>query len=266
MAARHARAAIREDALAGSVALVTGAARGIGRGVALELARAGADVLINDLRPEGDGEEVAALVRALGRRARIYQADVADRAAVEAMLAEAEAEFGPLHILVNNAGMIVWEPFLEVSDAGLDRILDVDVKGVVYCARAAARQMVRHGIPGRIINISSVHAVCSWPNAAIYDAAKAAVMRLTATMALELAPHGITVNAIGPGMIDTPINAQFLRTPEDRARAAAGIPAGRIGQPEEIGALAAFLSSDAASYISGAYIVIDGALVAGRMS
>jgi NAD(P)-dependent dehydrogenase (short-subunit alcohol dehydrogenase family) len=182
------------------------------------------------------------------------------------MIDAAEAEFGQLDILVNNAGLNFWEPFLELSDQALDRIVDVDFKGVVYCARAAARQMVRRGIPGRIINISSVHAVCSWPNTAIYDAAKAAVLRLTTTMALELAGHGITVNAIGPGWIDTPINEPFLRTPEERAAVNAGIPAGRIGQPEEIGALAAFLSSDAAAYINGGYIVVDGALIAGKLS
>jgi glucose 1-dehydrogenase len=265
MAERRARPAIRADALAGSVALVTGAARGIGRGVALELARAGADVAINDLDPGQDAEEVAGQITALGRRATIYAVDVADRTAVEAMIEAVEAAFGQLDILVNNAGLNIWEPFLEVSDQGLDRILDVDFKGVVYCARAAARRMVQRGSTGRIINISSVHAVSSWPNSAIYDGVKAGVLRLTATMALELARHGITVNAIGPGWIETPLNRQFLRTAEERAAVNAGIPAGRIGQPEEIGALAAFLSSDAASYINGAYITVDGALVAGRM-
>jgi NAD(P)-dependent dehydrogenase (short-subunit alcohol dehydrogenase family) len=266
MAEQRARPAIREDALAGSVALVTGAARGIGRGVALELARAGADVVINDVNPGSDARDVAAQIAALGRRVRVHAADVADCLAVEAMIETVEEAFGQLDILVNNAGLNVWEPFLEVSDAGLDRILDVDLKGVVYCARAAARQMVRRGITGRIVNISSVHAVSSWPRCAIYDAAKAAVLRLTATMALELAGHGITVNAIGPGWIETPLNQQFLRTAEERATVNAGIPAGRVGQPDEIGALAAFLSSDAASYINGAYITVDGALVTGRMS
>jgi NAD(P)-dependent dehydrogenase (short-subunit alcohol dehydrogenase family) len=182
------------------------------------------------------------------------------------MIEAVEAAFGQLDILVNNAGLNIWEPFLEVSDQGLDRILDVDFKGVVYCSRAAAGRMVRRGGAGRIINISSVHAVSSWPNSAIYDAVKAGVMRLTATMALELARYGITVNAIGPGWIETPLNRQFLRTAEERAAVNAGIPAGRIGQPEEIGALAAFLSSDAASYINGAYITVDGALVTGRMN
>lgn len=264
MVQRSARRVLRDDALAGSVALVTGAARGIGSGVALELARAGADVVINDVDPGLDAEEVATRIAALGRQTRIVRADVADRAAVDAMFAEVESALGRLDILVNNAGLNVWEPFLEVSDEGLDRILNVDLKGVIYCAQAATRQMRRREILGRIINISSVHAVCSWPNSSIYDAAKAAVVRLTATMALELAPHGITVNAIGPGWIETPINRQFVRTPEERAAVDASIPAGRVGQPEEIGALAAFLASDAASYINGAYITVDGALIAGK--
>ncbi len=255
---------LRADALDGKVALVTGAARGIGRAIALQLAHAGADVALNDLDPAQPGEEAAAEIRALGRRASIHRADVSRRADVDAMIAAVVDTYGRLDIVVNNAGVQVWEPFLEVTDGPLERILDVDLKGVVYCSQASAWRMVRQGGGGRIVNISSVHAVCSFRTAAIYDAAKAAVMRLTATMALELAPHGITANSIGPGWMDTPLAAPFLGTPEGRATVEATIPVGRVGRPEEVGALIAFLCSDAGAYITGAFIVIDGGLILGQ--
>lgn len=255
---------LRSDALSGKVALVTGAARGIGRAIALELARAGADVALNDVDPGEAAGEVVAAIEALGHRASVHQADVADRAAVEAMVDAVAARYGRLDILVNNAGMQIWEPFLDISGGPLDRILDVDLKGIVLCGQAAARRMVRQGTGGRIVNISSVHAVYSFQTAAVYDAAKAGVLRLSATMALELAPHKITVNAIGPGWMDTPLNEAFLRTPEERAAVEATIPLGRVGRPEEVGALVAFLCSDAGAYITGAFIVIDGGYILGR--
>ncbi len=256
--------ALRSDALAGKVALVTGAARGIGRAIALELAQAGADVAINDLDPGEPGREAAAAIGALGRRASLHQADVSDRGAVKGMVGAVVAQHGRLDILVNNAGMQIWEPFLEITDGPLNRTLDVDLKGVLLCGQAAARQMVRQGTGGRIVNISSVHAVYSIRTAAVYDAAKAGVMRLSATMALELAPHNITVNAIGPGWMDTPLAEPYLRTAEARAEVNATIPLGRVGRPEEVGALTAFLCSEAAAYVTGAFIVIDGGYILGR--
>ncbi len=255
---------LRADTLNGKVALVTGAARGIGRAIALQLAHAGADIALNDLDPAQPGEEVAADIRALGRRASIHRADVSRRADVDAMIDAVVDAYGRLDIVVNNAGVQVWEPFLEVTDGPLERILDVDLKGVVYCSQASAWRMVRQSSGGRIVNISSVHAVSSFRTAAIYDAAKAAVVRLTATMALELAPHGITANSIGPGWMETPLAAPFLATPEGRAQVEATIPAGRVGRPEEVGALIAFLCSDAGAYITGAFIVIDGGLILGQ--
>lgn len=257
-------AVLAPTALAGKVALVTGAARGIGRAIALELARAGADVAINDLDPGAPAEGVAAEIRAVGRRASIHRADVADRASVEAMFDAVEAIHGRVDILINNAGMQIWEPFLEITEGPLQRILDVDLKGVIYCSQSAARRMVARGIRGRVVNISSVHAVYSIRTASVYDAAKAAVLRLTMTAALEMAPHGITLNAIGPGWMDTPMAAPFIGTPEGRAAVDATIPMGRVGRPEEVGMLCAYLASDAASYITGAFIVIDGGYILGR--
>jgi NAD(P)-dependent dehydrogenase (short-subunit alcohol dehydrogenase family) len=248
------------DALAGKVALVTGARQGIGHAVAIELARAGADVAVNDLAP---ADETVPAIVSLGRRASYHRADISQRSDVEAMVAAVVAEHGRLDILVNNAGIVFLEPFLEITDRALQRTLDVDLKGVILCGQAAARQMVRQGAGGRIVNISSVHAIASWQKHAVYDAAKAGVMRLTATMAMELAEHRITVNAIGPGWVDTPINEAALRTEEQRAAVNRSIPLGRVCRPEEIGTLAAFLCTDAASYMTGSFVLIDGGLVLG---
>ena len=255
---------LKEDALAGKVALVTGAARGIGRAIALELAHVGATVALKDLDPGEEGQTVAREIAALGRQVSIHQADVSNRVQVEAMMQTIVEQYGHIDILINNAGMQIWEPFLEITDAVIQRTLDVDLKGVILCGQAAARQMVQQGNGGRIVNISSVHAVYSIKTAAVYDAAKAGVKRLTATMALELAEHGITVNAIAPGWMDTPLAAPFLSTREERAEVNATIPVGRVGDPHEVGQFAAYLSSPAASYITGAFLVIDGGYILGR--
>ncbi|MDB5077389.1 MAG: short-chain dehydrogenase/reductase, partial [Chloroflexi bacterium] len=249
------------NALAGKTALVTGAARGIGRAIALELAHTGANVAINDLER---ADETVQAITALGRHASYHRADVSQRAEVEAMIAAVVAEHGRLDILVNNAGISFPEPFLDITDRAMQRTLDVDLKGVILCGQVAARQMVRQGAGGRIVNISSVHAVSSWAGAVVYDAAKAGVMRLTATMALELAEHDITVNTIGPGWVDTPINDTLLSTPEQRDAVERSIPLGRVGRPEEIGALAAFLCTDAAAYMTGSFVLMDGGLVISR--
>lgn len=258
------RRVLTQDALSGKVALITGAVRGIGRGIALELANAGADIALNDLNPGEEAHGVMQEIAATGREVSVHQADVADRRSVEAMVQAVVEQHGRLDILINNAGMQQWEPFLEITDVALERTLDVDLKGVILCGQAAARQMVQQGEGGRIVNLSSVHAVYSIKTAAVYDAAKAGVRRLTATMALELAEHGITVNAIAPGWIDTPMNIPLLDTPEKRAEVNASIPLGRIGYPQEVGQLAAYLSSSAAAYITGAFLVIDGGYILGR--
>ncbi len=258
------RRILQEDALAGKVALVTGAARGIGRAIALELAYAGATVALNDLDLGEPGQSLLQTITASGSQASLHQADISQSAAVEAMVTAVVEQHGRLDILINNAGMQLWQPFLEITEPVIQRTLDVDLKGVILCGQAAARQMVRQGGGGRIVNISSVHAVYSIKTAAVYDAAKAGVKRLTATMALELAEYGITINAIAPGWIDTSMAEPLLRTPEDRAAVNATIPLGRVGNPHEVGQLAAYLSSDAAAYITGAFIVIDGGYILGR--
>jgi NAD(P)-dependent dehydrogenase (short-subunit alcohol dehydrogenase family) len=177
------------------------------------------------------------------------------------MVAEVVADHGKLDILVSNAGIHLPRPFLEITDAEMDRQIGVLLRGVILCGQAAARQMARQGSGGAIVHISSIHAIESFREAAVYDACKAGVVRLTATMAAELAEHGIRVNAIGPGWVDTPLNAEALSTPEKRAAVSAGIPLGRVGDPEEIGALAAFLCSPAAAYMTGSFVLIDGGLL-----
>lgn len=255
---------LAKDALANKVALVTGAARGIGRAIALELAYAGANVALNDLQSGDEAQEVLRSIVALGREASIHKADVSQRREVAEMVQAIVEHYGRLDILVNNAATQREEPFLEITDESLQRVLDVDLKSVVLCGQAAARQMILSGRSGRIVNISSVHAVSSFKAAAVYDAAKAGVMRLTATMALELAQHGITVNAIAPGWMDTPGTAPFLDITENRAAANATIPVGRVGDPHEVGQLAAYLCAEAAAYITGSFIVIDGGYILGR--
>lgn len=252
------------DALAGKVALVTGAARGIGRAIALELAHAGADIALNDLHPAEAAQEALREMLALGRRASIHHADVAERASVESMVQEVIAQYGHIDVLINNAGIQREEPFLEISDGGMQRVLDVDLKGVILCGQIVARQMVRQGNGGRIINISSVHAVSSFRASAVYDAAKAGVARLTATMALELAPYGITVNVIAPGWMETEGTAPFLSVAENMVAANETVPLNRVGNPHEVGQLAAFLCTEAAAYMTGSFIAIDGGYILGR--
>jgi glucose 1-dehydrogenase len=253
--------ALAGDALAGKVALVTGAAKGIGRGVAVALAYAGADVAINDITLDHHAGTTAEAVGALGRRVTLHQADVSQREAVDRMVAEVVEAHGKLDILVSNAGIHLPRPFLEITEAEMQREIDVDLKGVIICGQAAGREMVRQGSGGAIVNISSIHAIDSYRHAAIYDACKAGVLRLTATMALELAEYRIRVNAIGPGWVNTPINAEALSTPEKRATVSASIPLGRVADPEDIGALAAFLCSPAAAYMTGSFVLIDGGLL-----
>jgi NAD(P)-dependent dehydrogenase (short-subunit alcohol dehydrogenase family) len=243
--------------LAGQVALVTGAQQGIGRAIALALGAEGADVGVSYLDDRAAAETVAAALRAAGRRAVLLHGDVA-RADQAAALAEGCAgALGRLDILVNNAGVFPRTPFLELTEADWDHVLDVNLKGSFLCAQAAARLMVAAGRGGAIINLASV-AMRGTPLGVHYSASKAGVMGLTRAMALALAPHRIRVNAIAPGLTDT---AQPRHGHSEGELAALGreIPLeGRIARPEEIAGVAVFLASAEAGWITGQTLHVNG--------
>jgi 3-oxoacyl-[acyl-carrier protein] reductase len=240
------------------IAIVTGARRGMGRAIALALAREGANVVVSDINQE-DCQKVVDEVEKLGRKGLALKCDVSSHNDVENMVKRTVAEFGRVDILVNNAGIISYKPFLELTDEDWDKTLSVNLKGQFLCARAAAKVMAKNKW-GRIINIASISSGgcgIAFPLIAHYTASKGGVVALTEALALELTSQGINVNAICPGAIDTDM-AKGTKESGQLAQVLARIPKGRLGQPEEIANLAVFLASDEADYISGAPIVIDG--------
>lgn len=243
------------------VALVTGSSQGIGRGVAVRLAEAGADVIIHGREVSCEAQQTLEQVRACGRRACFIAADVSDVAECRRLVDEAVMQMGRLDILVNNAGIQQHGAFLEVEEADFQNVLDVNLRAPFFVAQACARYWQRSGHGGRIINVSSVHEELPFPNFTSYCASKGGLKMLMRNLAIELAPLGITVNNIAPGAIETPINSDLLNQPEKLARVIENIPAGRIGQPRDVAGAVVFLASDEADYITGATLVIDGGLL-----
>ncbi|HEY1763913.1 MAG TPA: glucose 1-dehydrogenase [Opitutaceae bacterium] len=241
------------------VAIVTGAATGIGQAIAIRLAREGAAVVIDfHGRPP---DETSKAIAALGGRCLAIKADVSKPDDVSQLIGETVKAFGGLDILVNNAGIETKAPFVDYSPDDLQRILSTNLVGPFLAAQAAARQMSKQGRGGRIINISSVHEDMPMPTNAAYCASKGGLRMLMRTIAVELAPLGITVNNIGPGAVFTPIDKDIEAKPELEKALLAEIPLGRWGKPEEIGSLAAFLASDDAAYITGSTYFIDGGML-----
>lgn len=242
--------------LDGLRALVTGASKGIGRGGAVALARAGADVTM--VARSGDElAETAAALRAEGLKAAAHTLDVTDRGAVRALLAEA----GRFDILLNNAGTNIREPFLEVQDASLDALLDLNIRAMFTVAKGVAAGMVEAGRGGSIINLSSINGHVAGHNRSVYTATKHAVEGMTKAMATELGPHGIRVNAIAPGFVETPLTAGVLADPKFRAAQVRRMPMGRIMTVEDIMGAVVFLAAPASSMVSGLSLVIDGAFL-----
>ena len=244
--------------LTGKVALVTGASRGIGQAVAVELAKAGADVIVNYIGNEAVAQETVEKVEALGRKALKIKTDVGNADEVQAMVDEAHAAFGHIDVLVNNAGITRDGLLIRMKDSDWDDVLNINLKGVYLVSKAVAKLMVKQR-SGRIINMTSVSGVTGNVGQANYAAAKAGVIGFTKTCAKELAARGITVNAVAPGFIETAMTDVL---PEKiKEGIAATVPLGRMGQPEEIAGVVTFLASDFARYITGQVLNVDGGMV-----
>ena len=244
--------------LRNKVALVTGAQQGIGRAFALAFAAEGADVAVNYLDDAAAAERVAADARKHGVRAVVLQGDVARVDQGQALVARTVEELGGVDILVNNAGVYPRSPFLELAEREWDHVLDVNLKGACFCAQAAARAMIAGGRRGSIINLSS-SSIRGQARGVHYTASKGGLITMTRSMALELAPHGIRVNAIAPGTTDT-AQPRGGNTEEELAALARVIPLGRIAQPDDIASVAVFLACDESRHMTGQTLHVNGGL------
>lgn len=246
--------------LAGKVAIVTGAGRGIGEACAVELARSGADVAICDLCEPSKATAIVSKIEKLGRRASFFRLDVADRNAVQQMVDEVEDKFSRIDILVNNAGRNIRKPLIELEPADVEAVWSVLLWGAFHTTQLAVRRMVARGEGGAVVMISSLHASKPFPNNTAYNGAKAAINHMARTWATELAKYRIRVNTIEPGWIDTPGERNFY-TEDQIQELGARLPFGRLGSPEEIAAAVRFLVSNDASYITGSCLRVDGGII-----
>jgi len=253
--------------LLGQKALVTGASSGIGRSIALALAEAGADVVINYVSGEDKATDTCDAIRSAGGRAIAVKADVSSEEQVQAMYKRMFDEFGTIDILVNNAGLQQDASFEELTLAQWNRVIGVNLTGQFLCTREAVREFKRRGVrpeiscsAGKVLCVSSVHEVIPWAGHVNYAASKGGVMLMMKSIAQEVAPYRIRVNSICPGAIRTPINMQAWDTPEAYSELLKLIPYKRIGEPEEIGRAAVWLASDYADYVHGISLFVDGGM------
>lgn len=257
--------------LEGKVALVTSSSQGIGQEIVLRLAQAGTNVVINyRSHPEG-AEETLAKVEAIGGSCHMafcpkshgytLKADLGSVEEVRQLIAESINHFGKLDILVNNAGIEKHAPFWEVTEADFDAVMNVNLKGVFFATQAFVKHLIATKRTGKIINISSVHEELPFPNFTAYCASKGGMKMLTRNLAVELGSLGITINNVAPGAIETPINTKLLNDPEKLGALLQNIPLGRLGQPQDVASLVAFLASSGADYITGSTFFVDGGLL-----
>ena len=250
--------------LDGKIAIVTGASQGIGQACAERLARDGAKVVVSDVNDEM-GAKVVAGIKAAGGEAIYHRCDVSQKLDVHNLVAQTLEHFQAIDVLVNNAGIVDDKPFLDLDESEFDRILRINLKGSFLCAQAVARQMVKQVETGRpagaIVNMSSINAWFGLPAHVAYSTSKGGVTQLTKSMAIALAPHGIRVNAVGPGSIETPMLAEVVKDKAFRTKALSRTPIGRFGKPKEMAAVVAWLASEQASYVTGTTVYADG----GRM-
>jgi glucose 1-dehydrogenase len=247
--------------LEGRSALVTGSSQGIGEAVAIRLAEEGADVIVNYHTHPEEADLVVQRIRALGRRSVAFQADLSNLKEVQTLLQQSVRELGKLDILVNNAGVEKHADFWDVSEADYDLVMNVNLKGVFFVTQGFVRHLMENKRAGKVINMSSVHEELPFPHFAPYCMSKGGMRMMTRDLAIELAPYGITINSIAPGAIETPINTKLLHDPAKLNALLGNIPLKRLGKPQDVAGVAAFLASADADYLTGTTVFVDGGLL-----
>lgn len=247
--------------LTGKVALVTGSSSGIGQGIAARFAKEGADIVIDYVGHIEGAQQTQKMVEQYGRRSILVQADVSKVSDCQQMVTAGWDGLGKVDILVNNAGVEKHGDFWDVPESDYDLVMGVNLKGPFFTTQAFVQRLLKANLPGRVINISSVHEDMVFPHFSTYCASKGGIRMLMRDLAVELGPKNITVNNIAPGAIDTPINASMMKDKAELDPLLANIPLGRLGSVDDVASLAAFLASDEAGYITGSTYVVDGGLM-----
>jgi glucose 1-dehydrogenase len=247
--------------LAGKVAIVTGSGSGIGQAIAIRLASEGASIVVDYRNHLDQAQETKAKAEAAGGKAILVQADVSILANTQNLVDQAYKQLGRCDILINNAGIEIESPFWDVTEKDYDAVLNVNLKGPFFLTQAFVRRLRDAKLPGRVINISSVHEDMVFPHFSTYCASKGGIRMLMRDLAVELGPLGITVNNIAPGAIATPINTKMMENKDQLNALLKNIPLGRMGTPEDVAGLALFLASDDGAYATGSTYIIDGGLI-----
>ncbi len=247
--------------LKNKVAIITGSRRGIGLGIAEEMAKEGASIVLSDIDLKECKNSCQMLEKKYKAETLAVKCDVSNKKEVENLVAQTLKKFKKIDVLVNNAGVVRFAPLLQKTEQDWDFTLDVNLKGVFLCTQAAARQMVKQG-GGKIISITSIAGLVGFENISDYCASKGGIIAMTKELALELAKHNINVNAIAPGVIETPMTKNMLNDKKTKAGLLAQTPLGRVGRPEDIGKAAVYLASEDASFVTGHTLVVDGGWLA----